>query len=47
MYREHRGDAHVVAWAAQGLNGCEACILNDLRQVTRSRLLCAHTGLDN
>jgi len=32
MYREHRGDAHVVAWAAQGLNGCEACILNDLRQ---------------
>ncbi len=32
MYREHRGDAHVVAWAAQGLTGCEACILNDLRQ---------------
>ncbi|ETW92881.1 MAG: hypothetical protein ETSY1_41695 [Candidatus Entotheonella factor] len=32
MYREHRGDAHVMAWAAHGLNGCEACILNDLRQ---------------
>lgn len=32
MYREHRGDSHTVAWSAQGLNGCEACILNDLRQ---------------
>ncbi len=32
MYREHRGDTHVVAWSAQGLSGCEACILNDLRQ---------------
>lgn len=32
LYREHRGDSHVVAWASVGLNGCEACILNDLRQ---------------
>jgi hypothetical protein len=32
LYREHRGDSHVVAWASIGLNGCEACILNDLRQ---------------
>ena len=25
-------DAHVAAFAAAGLDGCEACLLNDLRQ---------------
>lgn len=32
LYREHRGDAHVAAWTAAGLDGCQACLLNDLRQ---------------
>ena len=32
QYREHRMDAHVAAFAAAGLDGCEACLLNDLRQ---------------
>lgn len=32
LYREHRGDAHVTSWTSAGLNGCEACILNDLHQ---------------
>jgi hypothetical protein len=32
LYREHRGDAHITSWTSYGLNGCEACIINDLNQ---------------
>ena len=32
QYREHRMDVHVNAMAQAGLNGCEACLLNDARQ---------------
>jgi hypothetical protein len=32
LYREHRGDAHITSWTSVGLNGCEACIINDLYQ---------------
>jgi len=35
LYREHRGDAHILSWTAVGLNGCEACIVNDLYQGLR------------
>jgi Helix-turn-helix family len=35
LYREHRGDAHVTSWTSYGLNGCEACIINDLHQGLR------------
>lgn len=32
QYREHRMDVHVAAMAAAGLDGCQACLLNDVRQ---------------
>jgi hypothetical protein len=32
QFREHRMDAHVAAFAQAGLDGCQACLLNDLRQ---------------
>lgn len=32
QYREHRMDVHVAAFAGLGLDGCEACLLNDVRQ---------------
>ena len=32
QYREHRMDVHVEALSNAGLNGCEACLLNDARQ---------------
>ena len=32
QYREHRMDVHVNAMTEAGLNGCEACLLNDARQ---------------
>jgi hypothetical protein len=35
LYREHRGDAHVTSWTSYGLNGCEACLVNDLHQGLR------------
>lgn len=32
QYREHRMDVHVSVLAAAGLDGCQACLLNDARQ---------------
>ena len=37
MLREHRGDAHIVAWSAEGLNGLEVGLLGDLYWGLNSR----------
>lgn len=38
LVREHRGDGHVAAWVAAGLDGCEVLVLRSGIDVPRSEL---------